>query len=120
MANAKAATSNAVIDQDRYVAEFRAAAHEAVEWIAKYYESVREYPVLSRNSPGQLVDTLPRSGPEQGEPFEAIMRDFDRVIVPAVTHWNHPGFLAYFGCTGSTPAVVGEMLAAALNTNGLH
>jgi aromatic-L-amino-acid decarboxylase len=70
--------------------------------------------------PGDLVDALPRSGPEQGESFAAIMRDFDSKIIPAVTHWNHPGFLAYFACTGSTPAIIAEMLAAALNTNGLH
>src|SRR5207237_3838963 len=56
----------------------------------------------------------------KGEAFDAILRDFDRLVIPAVTQWNHPRFFAYFACTGSTPAILGEMLAAALNTNGLH
>ena len=103
-----------------YVGEFRRAAHEAVDWIAEYLNNTRDYPVVSMNTPGELVDALPRSGPERGESFDAILRDFREKVIPAVTHWNHPGFMAYFACTGSTPAVIGEMLAAALNTNGLH
>ena len=67
-----------------------------------------------------MVDALPPAGPDKGESFDAILRDFDQKIIPAVTHWNHPGFLAYFGCTGSSPAIIAEMIAAALNTNGLH
>jgi aromatic-L-amino-acid decarboxylase len=105
---------------ESYVEDFRRAGHEAVEWIARYLEHLSDNPVLARTKPGELVDALPRSGPEQGESFETILRDFDRVIMPAVTQWNHPRFFAYFACTGSTPAVLGEMLAAALNTNGLH
>src|SRR5512140_1699205 len=103
-----------------YVEEFRRAAHEAVDWIAEYLNNTRDYPVVSANRPGELVDALPRSGPERGESFDAILRDFREKVIPAVTHWNHPGFMAYFACTGSTPAVIGDMLAAALNTNGLH
>jgi aromatic-L-amino-acid/L-tryptophan decarboxylase len=103
-----------------YVEEFRRAAHEAVDWIAEYLNNTRDYPVVSANRPGELVDALPRSGPERGESFDAILRDFREKVIPAVTHWNHPGFMAFFACTGSTPAVIGEMLAAALNTNGLH
>lgn len=103
-----------------YVADFRRAAHEAVDWIARYLEDVRAYPVLPDVHPGDLVDALPASAPEQGEDFSVMLRDFERQILPAVTQWNHPRFMAYFGCTGSTPAVLGEMLAAALNTNGIH
>ena len=103
-----------------YVEDFRRTAHEAVDWIAGYLQNTREYPVVPSVKPGELVDALPASGPLKGEPFEAMMRDFQAQIMPAVTHWNHPGFMAYFGCTGSTPAILGEMLAAALNTNGLH
>src|SRR4051794_531219 len=104
----------------QYVNEFRHAASEAVEWIADYLEHTRDYPVVPAVKPGDLVDALPRSGPERGESFEAILRDFRDKVMPAVTHWNHPGFMAYFACTGSTPAILGEMFAAALNTNGLH
>lgn len=103
-----------------YVEDFRRAGHEAVDWIARYLESARDYPVLPQVKPGDLFDSLPRSAPDQPEGFDCILRDFDSLVMPAVTHWNHPGFLAYFGCSGTTPAVLGEMLAAALNTNGLH
>jgi aromatic-L-amino-acid decarboxylase len=108
------------MDWQTYVEDFRRAGHEAVDWIAQYLSSVAEMPVLAQTKPGELMDALPASAPEQGEPFQAILRDFDRLIMPAVTQWNHPRFFAYFACTGSTPAVLGEMLAAALNTNGLH
>ncbi len=120
MPNSQPAGATATGLDAQYIEEFRRAAQEAVEWIARYLDDTRRYPVVSRNEPGQLVDALPKSAPDVGEPFDAILRDFDRLIVPAVTHWNHPGFLAYFGCTGTTPAIIGEMLAAALNTNGLH
>lgn len=103
-----------------YVEDFRRAGHSAVDWIADYLSDVRRYRVLPSVKPGELVDALPRSAPEQGESFDTILGDFDRVLMPAVTQWNHPAFFAYFACTGSTPAILGEMLAAALNTNGLH
>src|SRR5689334_3650998 len=103
-----------------YVEDFRRVGHETVDWIAKYLESVADMPVLAQTKPGELLDALPQSAPAQGETFDAILRDFDRLVMPAVTQWNHPRFFAYFACTGSTPAIIGEMLAAALNTNGLH
>ena len=107
-------------DWQSYVEDFRRAGHEAVDWIAHYLNSVGEMPVLAQTRPGELFDSLPATAPEKGESFQAILRDFDRLVMPAVTQWNHPRFFAYFACTGSTPAVLGEMLAAALNTNGLH
>jgi aromatic-L-amino-acid/L-tryptophan decarboxylase len=117
----KAAAGDRVIeDWQSYVDDFRGSGHKTVDWIAEFLANVRSYPVLPSLQPGELQDSLPRSGPETGEPLEAILSDFDQVVMPAVTHWNHPGFFAYFGCTGSTPAILGEMLAAALNTNGLH
>lgn len=103
-----------------YVEDFRRAGHEAVEWIARYFSTVGKMPVLAQTRPGQLFDSLPPSAPDQSESFAAIMADFDKLVMPAVTQWNHPRFFAYFACTGSSPAVLGEMLAAALNTNGLH
>ncbi len=109
-------------DQDwaAYVADFRRAAHQAVDWAAEYLEHVRDYPVVPRVNPGDLTDSLTHSAPDRGESFGDILRDFDSKIVPAVTHWNHPRFMAYFACTGSTPAIIAEMLSATLNTNGLH
>jgi aromatic-L-amino-acid decarboxylase len=87
--------------------------------MADYLENIREYPVLPALKPGALIDCLPASGPEQGEPMDAILEDFERSIVPAVTHWNHPRFLAYFATSGSHPGILGEMLTAVLNTNGM-
>jgi len=75
--------------------------------------------VLPRMRPGALRAALPPAPPEAPEPFEAILADFERLVVPATTHWNHPGFLAYFAITGSVPGILGELLAAALNVNGM-
>ena len=111
---------NPSADWNNYVEDFRRAGHEAVDWIARYLNHTRDYPVVPDVQPGALTDALPKSAPEQGESFQALLADFDRVVMPAVTHWNHPRFFAYFACTGSTPAILGEMLSAALNTNGLH
>src|SRR3954447_15750912 len=81
---------------EAYIEEFRHAALDAVDWIAAYLANSREYPVVSKNSPGELIDLLPKIGPDQGESFEQIMQDFREKVIPAVTHWNHPGFMAYF------------------------
>src|ERR1051325_10319053 len=122
----KESTKNAVVaatpatDWQAYIEDFRRAGHETVDWIAEYLSNVADMPVLAQTKPGELLDALPKSAPEKGEPFDAILRDFDRLVMPAVTQWNHPRFFAYFASTGSTPAILGEMLAAALNTNGLH
>jgi aromatic-L-amino-acid decarboxylase len=87
--------------------------------MADYLAQVGRYPVLPRLQPGELMDALPRCGPERGEPMSVILDDFRRQIVPAATHWNHPGFMAYFAISASGPGILGEMLAAALNMNGM-
>ena len=115
-----AAAAQQKTDWQAYVEDFRRAGHQTVDRIAEYLTNVAEMPVLAQTKPGELLDALPKSAPEKGETFDAILRDFDRLVMPAVTQWNHPRFFAYFACTGSTPAILGEMLAAALNTNGLH
>lgn len=120
LAETKSPLSPATESWSSYTEDFRRAGHEAVDWIANYLATVREMPVLASTSPGELFDSLPAQAPNQGESFQAILRDFDQLVMPAVTQWNHPRFFAYFACTGSTPAILGEMLAAALNTNGLH
>ncbi len=99
--------------------DFRSAAHEIVDWIADYLENPRDLPVLPDMQPGDLVSRLPGSAPEQGEPMGRILEDFHKLIVPAVTHWNHPRFMAYFPSSASPPGVLGEMLSAALNTNAI-
>ncbi len=97
--------------------EFRAAAHQAVDWIADYLRDVRDYPVVPSVKPGDLIRQLPASGPEHGEPMEQILRDFRELIVPGTTHWNHPRFFGYFSNSASGPGILGELLAAALNAN---
>src|SRR5207247_881093 len=99
--------------------DFRKHGHELVEWIADYLEHSDRYPVLARVTPGDIVAALPDRAPEEGEPFDAIMADFERVLVPGLTHWNHPGFLAYFAITGSAPGVLAEFLSAALNQQAM-
>lgn len=99
--------------------EFREWGEWAVDWIARYLEEVEEYPVMSRLSPGELRAGLPRRAPETGEPFERILSDFEEVIVPGITHWNHPSFHGYFAVTGSAPGILAEFFAAALNVNAM-
>jgi aromatic-L-amino-acid/L-tryptophan decarboxylase len=99
--------------------DFRRHGHALVDWIAEYLEHAERFPVLSRVKPGDITAALPASAPEDGEPFEAIMADFERVLVPGLTHWNHPGFLAYFASTGSAPGVLAEFLSAALNQQAM-
>jgi aromatic-L-amino-acid decarboxylase len=99
--------------------EFRRHGHAVVDWIADYFRDVDRYPVLPDVQPGEVAARLPASAPERPEPMAEILRDFEETIVPGVTHWNHPDFLAYFSITGSGPGVLGEMLAAALNVNAM-
>jgi len=99
---------------------FRGAAAEASEWIARYLQDVASLRVNPDMRPGDLIDRLPPAGPEIGEPLDEILADFQRQILPAVTHWNHPRFFNYFACTGSVPGMIAELLSASLNTNGLN
>ena len=99
---------------------FRREGHRMVEWIAEYLDGgARELPVLSRVEPGEVSGRLPSVMPETAEDPEAVWRDFEEIVLPGVTHWNHPGFMAYFGITGSGPGILGELLSAALNVNGM-
>jgi aromatic-L-amino-acid decarboxylase len=98
---------------------FRKHGHELVDWIAEYLDHPDKYPVLSRVRPGDIAAALPDHAPEDPEPFDAIMADFERVLVPGLTHWNHPGFLAYFAITGSAPGVLADFLSAALNQQAM-
>ena len=99
--------------------EFRRYGRQTVDWMADYLENIRDYPVLPAMQPGDLVDRLPAAAPEQGESMDVILEDFEHSIVPALTHWNHPRFFAYFAISGSPPGILGEMLTAALNVNGM-
>jgi aromatic-L-amino-acid decarboxylase len=104
---------------DLPTSELERAGRQALAWIVEYLDHPERYPVLAAVAPGELKTRLPAHAPAVGEPLATILADFEREIVPAVTHWNHPGFMAYFGITGSVPGIVGELLTAALNVNAM-
>jgi aromatic-L-amino-acid decarboxylase len=98
---------------------FRQDAEAVVDWVARYLEGVRDFPVLAQVEPGDVRGALPRSPPERPEPFQAVLDDLDRVLLPGITHWNHPRFFAYFAISGSEPGILAEFLTAALNVNAM-
>ena len=99
--------------------EFREWGHRFVDWVSDYLEGIGEYPVLARTEPGEVRRALPAEAPATGQPVDALFEDFQSVIVPGVTHWNHPAFFGYFAVSGSGPGILGELLAAALNVNAM-
>jgi aromatic-L-amino-acid/L-tryptophan decarboxylase len=99
--------------------DFRSDGAAALEWVARYLETVGELPVLAPVEPGQVRARLPAVPPERGEPFTDVLRDVDRILLPGITHWNHPRFLAYFAISGSEPGILAELLCAALNVNAM-
>jgi aromatic-L-amino-acid decarboxylase len=99
--------------------EFRRFGHELIDWVAEYLERVEDLPVLSRIEPGDLKAKLPVAPPETGEPMEQIIADVDRLIVPALTHWSHPSFFAYFATSTSAPGIFGELLSAAFDNKAM-
>jgi aromatic-L-amino-acid decarboxylase len=98
---------------------FRREGHRIVDWIAEYLAHPERYRVLSAARPGEIRDALPARAPERGETFDTIFGDFERLIVPGLTHWNHPGFFAYFATSGSGPGILAEMLTAGLNVQAM-
>src|SRR5579859_2822669 len=98
---------------------FRVYGHQVVDWIADYLTNAESYSVLARTAPGDIRHALPEQAPAQPEAMSSILEDFERVIMPGITHWNVPGFLAYFANTASGPGILGEMLAGALNVNAM-
>lgn len=99
--------------------EFRRFGHEVVDWIADFLANPQQLPVLPQNSPGWLADQLPKSAPETGEPMDLILADFQRLILPHSTIWNHPRFFSFFAVSSSGPGILAEALIAALNMNGM-
>ncbi|HEX6443581.1 MAG TPA: pyridoxal-dependent decarboxylase [Streptosporangiales bacterium] len=99
--------------------EFRAYGHRVVDWIADYAERVHELPVRSQLAPGDVRAALPAHPPEQGETFDAVLADLDRVVLPGVTHWQHPSYFAYFPANASGPAILGDLLSSGLGVQGM-
>ncbi len=101
------------------MSEFQDEFARAGRWIDGYFADAGGYPVLSRSAPGDLVRALPAAAPEEGEPFDRIFADFERLILPGITHWNHPRFFAYFSISAAPIAVIAEALAATLDVNAM-
>ena len=99
--------------------EFRRHGHQLIDWITDYFEHIDELPVLAQIEPGDLKSQLPTSPPEKGEPMSAILSDVDQLIVPALTHWSHPSFFAYFATSTSGPGIFGELLSAAFDVKSM-
>ena len=99
--------------------ELRHHGQQILDWLAEYFAHPERHPVLSRVAPGQVRAQLPASPPQEGEPLERMLEDIERVIMPGITHWNHPGFFAYFANSGSVPGILGELLTAGLNVNAM-
>jgi aromatic-L-amino-acid decarboxylase len=99
--------------------EFRRQGHAVVDWIADYHSRIESFPVMSQVQPGDVRAKLPPNAPQQGEPFDRILADIDRVILPGITHWQSPNFYAYFPCNASGPAILGDLLSSGLGVQGM-
>src|ERR1017187_7108889 len=99
--------------------EFRRHGHAVVDWIADYHARIESFPVLSQVKPGEIRASLPATPPAQGEPFEALLKDVERLILPGVTHWQSPNFFAYFPCNASGPGILGDLLYSGLGVQGM-
>ena len=99
--------------------EFKEYGYKLIDWIAEYLTDVEKYPVVPNIKPGDIKNKLPKNPPTTSDGFDKIFSDVDNIIMPGVTHWNHPSFMAYFNSTSSGPGILAELLSAALNTNGM-
>jgi aromatic-L-amino-acid/L-tryptophan decarboxylase len=99
--------------------EFRKHGYAVVDWIADYYKRIESFPVLSPTTPGQIRASLPSKPPQHGEPFETILQDVERLILPGITHWQSPNFFAFFPCNASGPSILGDLLSSGLGVQGM-
>ena len=99
--------------------EFRRQGHALVDWIADYHARIEGFPVLSQVKPGEIRAKLPEIAPPEGEPFENILSDIERVVLPGITHWQSPKFFAYFPANASGPAILGDLLSSGLGVQGM-
>ena len=99
--------------------EFRRYGHAVVDWIADYQSRVESFPVLSQVKPGEIRASLPAAPPAKGEPFEALLKDVETLILPGITHWQSPNFFAYFPCNASGPGILGDLLSSGLGVQGM-
>src|SRR5689334_6854395 len=94
--------------------EFRRFGHRIIDWIADYRDKIGERPVMSQAAPGFVTSQLPAAPPEEPEPFEAVIGDLERIVVPALSHWQHPSFFAYFPSNAELASVLGDLTSTGL------
>ena len=99
--------------------EFRRHGYAMIDWIADYHSRIESFPVLSQVKPGEVRAGLPATAPQKGEPFDAVLHDIEKVILPGITHWQSPNFFAYFPCNASGPGILGDLLSSGLGVQGM-
>ncbi|MGA7838888.1 MAG: pyridoxal-dependent decarboxylase [Ignavibacteriaceae bacterium] len=99
--------------------EFRKYGYQLIDWITEYLKDAEKYPVLSNINPGDVKNKIPLNPPNKPEQFNDVLSDIDKIIMPGMTHWNHPNFMAYFNSTASAPGILAELLSSAFNINGM-
>lgn len=99
--------------------EFQSNGYMLVDWISKYISEIEKYPPLAQVNPGEILKQIPQTPPVTGDEIEKILNDVDKILIAGITHWNHPGFMAYFNSTSSGPGILAELLTAALGVNGM-
>src|SRR5665647_1997219 len=99
--------------------EFRRLGHELIEWVADYREHIAEYPVMSRVRPGEVAEQLPAEPPRRAEGLATISADLERIVLPGITHWNHPGFFAYFPSNSDLSSVLADLVSSGLGVQGM-
>lgn len=104
---------------DMPIDEFRREGHKLIDWMADYLDNIEERPVLAQIEPGEVKSKLPDEPPQSGDTISSIISDVDEIIMPGMTHWNHPNFMSYFNSTASGPAIFGEFLSTVFNINGM-
>jgi aromatic-L-amino-acid/L-tryptophan decarboxylase len=107
------------IMSDMPLEEFRKNGHQLVDWIAEYLKDIEKYPALSKVNPNDIFKRIPETPPQNGEELENVFKDVDKILMDGITHWNHPGFMAYFNSTSSGPGILAELLTAGLGINGM-
>ena len=105
--------------KDMSADDFKKYGYELIDWAAEYLDNIEKYKVLPDIKPGKIKSSLSEHPNYIGEDFSKIINDFEKIIIPGITHWNHPGFMAYFNSTSSVPGILGELLIATLNVNGM-
>ncbi len=99
--------------------EFRKNGHQLVDWISEYLKDIEKYPPLSKVNPNDIFKRIPETPPQKGEELENVLKDVDKILMDGITHWNHPGFMAYFNSTSSGPGILAELFTAGLGINGM-